>query len=181
MADGKFLIGKPAGGVTTVTMTDGVDNTNLVLPESGTVATEAYADGKTTLTQVKAEISTGSNLVTSPAGAIGYGVGSGGTVTQLTSKTTAVTLNKPTGRIIMNGAALPNSGYVGFALNNTAFSSNDNIIVNASGGAYDISAYEVRAVYFSANTAAIYVKNISGGSLSEALQINFTIIKGANS
>ena len=49
MADGKFLIGKPAGGVTTVTMTDGVGNTNLVLPESGTVATTAYVDGKMVL------------------------------------------------------------------------------------------------------------------------------------
>ena len=44
MADGKFLIGKPLGGVTTVTMTDGASNTNLVLPESGTVATQAYVD-----------------------------------------------------------------------------------------------------------------------------------------
>lgn len=39
MADGKFLIGKPAGGITTVTVVDGVDNTNLILPASGTVAT----------------------------------------------------------------------------------------------------------------------------------------------
>lgn len=172
MADGKFLIGKPAGGVTTVTVVDGASNTNLVLPESGTVATQTF---------VKAEISIGSNLVTSPTGSVGYGSGSGGVVTQLTSKSTAVTLNKPTGKIIMNNATLSNNGYVGFVLNNTAFSSNDNIIVNASGGAYDISAYEVRAVYLSANVAGIYVKNVSGGSLSDALQINFTIIKGANS
>lgn len=45
MADGKFLIGKPAGGVTTVTMTDGASNTNLVLPESGTVATLSNIQG----------------------------------------------------------------------------------------------------------------------------------------
>lgn len=38
MANGKFLIGKPSGGVTTVTVTDGATNTNLVLPESGTVS-----------------------------------------------------------------------------------------------------------------------------------------------
>lgn len=36
MADGKFLIDKPAGVVTTVT--DGATNTNLVLPESRTVS-----------------------------------------------------------------------------------------------------------------------------------------------
>lgn len=45
MADGKFLIGKPSGGVTTVTMTDGASNTNLVLPESGTVATLSNIQG----------------------------------------------------------------------------------------------------------------------------------------
>ena len=44
MADGKFLVGKPAGGVTTVTVTDGASNTNLVLPESGIVATTQYVD-----------------------------------------------------------------------------------------------------------------------------------------
>lgn len=44
MANGRFLIGKPAGGVTTVTITDGASNTNLVLPESGIVATQAYVD-----------------------------------------------------------------------------------------------------------------------------------------
>lgn len=38
MANGKFLVGKPSGGVTTVTVADGASNTNLVLPESGTVS-----------------------------------------------------------------------------------------------------------------------------------------------
>ena len=38
MANGKFLVGKPSGGVTTVTVADGATNTNLVLPESGTVS-----------------------------------------------------------------------------------------------------------------------------------------------
>lgn len=43
MANGRFLIGKPSGGVTTVTSVDGAGNTNLVLPESGAVATTAGA------------------------------------------------------------------------------------------------------------------------------------------
>lgn len=38
---GNILINKPLGGVTTVSMTNGAGNTNLVLPESGTVATTA--------------------------------------------------------------------------------------------------------------------------------------------
>ena len=43
----------------------------------------------------------GNLLLTSGTGGIGYGNGSGGTVTQLTSKSTAVTLNKPNGLIII--------------------------------------------------------------------------------
>ena len=38
---GNILINKPLGGVTMVSMTNGAGNTNLVLPESGTVATTA--------------------------------------------------------------------------------------------------------------------------------------------
>ena len=49
MADGKFLIGKPAGGVTTVTMTDGASNTTLVLPESGDVAIKTDINTSTVL------------------------------------------------------------------------------------------------------------------------------------
>lgn len=49
MANGRILIGKPSGGVTTVTSVDGASNTTLVLPESGTVATQSYVDGKMVL------------------------------------------------------------------------------------------------------------------------------------
>ena len=44
MANGRFFMGKPSGGTTEVSMTDGATNTNLILPESGTVATTAYVD-----------------------------------------------------------------------------------------------------------------------------------------
>ena len=51
-------------------------------------------------------ITSGGNvLVTSPAG-LGYGPGAGGTVTQATSKSTAVTLNKPSGQITMHNGSL---------------------------------------------------------------------------
>ncbi len=42
MANRKLLGGKPSGGVTTVTFADGSSNTELVLPESGTVAINEY-------------------------------------------------------------------------------------------------------------------------------------------
>lgn len=49
-----------------------------------------------------------SNLarVVDASGGIGYQAGSGGAVMQATSKGTSVTLNKPSGQITMNNAAL---------------------------------------------------------------------------
>lgn len=113
-------------------------------------------------------------------GGLGYGTGAGGTVTQATSKSTAVTLNKPTGQITMNNAALGAGAVVSFQLTNNLIGSYDVVIVQASG---DIPVsnqnYSVRAHPFSGG-AVIFVKNESAGSLSDAVLIKFAIIKGAN-
>ena len=177
MANGKINLGKQSGGVTTVTVADGASNTNLVLPESGTVATQAYADGKTTLAQVKAEISTGSNLVTSPTGVIGYGTGSGGLVTQSTSKSTAVTLNKSTGTIIMNNAALAAGASVQFDINNSLVGADDLVIITPDRST-DLGRYRLE---HNATTGLINIKltNIGPSTYSDAVVFNFAIIKGA--
>lgn len=46
MAAGKWNMQKASGGVASITVADGVSNTAVVLPESGTVATEQYVDNK---------------------------------------------------------------------------------------------------------------------------------------
>ena len=43
---GILAIQKASGGVLNVTSTDGVDNTEVVFPESGKLATESYVDSK---------------------------------------------------------------------------------------------------------------------------------------
>lgn len=136
----------------------------------------ARVKGITTLNG-KIPISVG-NIIETSGEAIGYGVGSGGTVTQLTSKSTAVTLNKPTGTIIMNGAALAGGASVTFTLNNSLLSSQDTIIVTKRGGTslnYNIDCGN------DPSAAYITITNRSGGSLSEAIGLNFTIMNGANS
>lgn len=60
---------------------------------------------------------------------IGYGTGLGGTVTQLTSKSTAVTLNKPTGQITMNNAALAAGAIASFQFLNSLITTSDMVIV----------------------------------------------------
>ena len=46
MANGRFTLGKQSGGTLGLVFPDGVDNTEVVLPESGELATKEYADTK---------------------------------------------------------------------------------------------------------------------------------------
>ena len=122
--------------------------------------------------------SSGNVLVTNPAG-LGYGTGSGGTVTQATSKSTAVTLNKPTGQITMNAAALGAGASVSFNLNNTIVGASDILVLNKGNAGTNGNTYTIKCTYIAAGVAEITVTNNSAGSLSEAININFAIIKGA--
>lgn len=108
-------------------------------------------------------------------GQLGYTTAAQGTVTQATSKSTAVTLNTSAGQITMNNAALASVTNVTFTLNNTYISANDILILNVSGGATS-GAYNCWVSGLGAGTASITVRNISGGSLSEAVVINFALI-----
>lgn len=122
--------------------------------------------------------SVGKVLVTSPAG-LGYGTGAGGTVTQLTSKNTAVTLNKPTGTIICSNSAISPNSRVNFILNNSLIQSGDQIIVNMIYATGTVNSYNVTAEIGS-GLALINIWNFSGLTFSEAIQIKFEILKGAN-
>lgn len=122
-------------------------------------------------------IDTSGNVLVTGAGGLGYGTGSGGTVTQATSKSTAVTLNKPTGQITMNNATLAANTEVGFQLNNSLIAATDNLIVTIPTSVPNFSSYRVK-VYVGSGNAAIYLKNESGASLSDAVVLNFAVIKG---
>jgi hypothetical protein len=107
---------------------------------------------------------------------IGYTAAAQGTVTQATDKSTAVTLNKPSGRITMNGASLNTATNATFTLNNSFISANDTVILTISGGQATAGSYNVFANNLGTGTVSISLRNISGGSLSEAVVINFAII-----
>ena len=107
---------------------------------------------------------------------IGYTAAAQGTVTQATDKSTAVTLNKPAGRITMNAAALATATNATFTLNNSFLSANDTIILTISGGQTTPGSYNVFANSLGTGTVSITLRNISGGSLSEAVIVNFAII-----
>jgi hypothetical protein len=110
-------------------------------------------------------------------GELGYTAAAQGTVTQATDKTTAVTLNKSAGRITMNAASLAASTAVSFTLNNNLISAKDTIIVCISGGG-TAAAYTTYISSMTTGSAVITLRNMTGGSLSEAVIVNYAIIHG---
>jgi hypothetical protein len=108
---------------------------------------------------------------------LGYTAAAQGAVTQATSKSTAVTLNKSAGRITMNNAALAGNTAVSFTLNNTFIGANDIVILNISAGAVaDATAYLTYVSSMTTGSAVITVRNLTGTSQSEALIINYALI-----
>jgi len=65
-----------------------------------------------------------------------------------------------------------------FTLNNSLISSKDVLITNVAGGAATAGTYNVFVSTLAAGSATIVLRNISGGTLSEAVVINYAIIHG---
>jgi len=110
---------------------------------------------------------------------IGYAPAAQGAVTQLTSKSTGVTLNTSAGQITMNNAALAATTNVSFTLTNSLLSGKDVIIFNVAGGNATSGTYNVFTSTLTAGSATVVLRNISAGSLSEAVVLNFVIIHNA--
>lgn len=108
---------------------------------------------------------------------LGYTAAGQGTVTQATSKSTGVTLNKSAGRITMAADALANGVAVSFTLTNSFISTNDVLILCVSAGAVlDPVAYTVYTSSLAAGSAVVTLRNLSATSRSEAVVVNFALI-----
>ena len=104
----------------------------------------------------------------------------GGTVTQSTNKSTAVTLNTESGQITMNNAALAAAAEVTFQVNNDRVTATDvPYVCHATGGTN--GSYMVNVVQVAAGSFQVTVTNVSSGSLSQAIVLNFVLLKGASS
>jgi len=145
-----------------------IDNIKL----DGNVISTTNTNGNLTLTPN----GTGEVQLT---GKFGYSTG-GGTVTQATNKTTAVTLNAKSGQITMNNASMSSNTTAGFTLTNSFIAATDVVIVNIASGA-TADAYILTVDAVAAGSCRISVRHNSGGALSEALVLNFVVIKGVTS
>lgn len=107
---------------------------------------------------------------------IGYAAAAQSTVTQLTSKSTGVTINASAGQITMNNAALGATTNVAFTMTNNLISAKDVVVVNVAGGTASSETYNCWVSGHAAGSCTFVLRNISGGSLSEAVVLNFAII-----
>lgn len=175
------VLGNTSGtntGNQTITLTGDVTGTG-----TGSFATAIKAS--VLLTTPVIGVATGTSLAvtglvtSSGTSGIGYATGAGGTVTQATNKSTGVTLSKTCGAITMNAAALAAATIVSFTLTNTTIAATDVLVLNhISGGTPGSYTLNARAA---SGSAIINVRNNTAGSLSEAIVIQFVIIKAVTS
>lgn len=144
---------------------------------AGVVVGTTDAQTLTTKTLTSPVINNPTGTMTLASGTLGYAAGNGGTVAQGVSKATGVTLNKVSGAITMDAAALAANTTVSFTLTNSTIAAGDVLILNHSSagtaGAYTLNAQ------CAAGSASINVRNVTAGSLSEAIVISFVVVKGA--
>lgn len=116
------------------------------------------------------------NVLVFGAGAIGYTTGSGGTVTQATSRTTGVTLNKTNGAITLVSAA-GTTAWQSFTVTNSTVAATDTIIVNQKSGT-DI--YQIFVTAVGAGSFRITFATTSGTTTEQPV-FNFAVIKAVTS
>lgn len=109
---------------------------------------------------------------TGPTSGIGYATGAGGAVTQTTSRTTGVTLNKVCGTITLVSAA-GTTTWQSFTVTNSAVAANDTIIVNQKSGT-DLNMIHVTNV--AAGSFRISFAT-TGGTTVESPVFSFAVLK----
>jgi hypothetical protein len=117
-------------------------------------------------------IDSNGNVLVTGSGGLGYGTGSGGAVTQLTSRTTGVTLNKTNGAITLVSAA-GTATWQSFTVTNSTVAATDTVIVSQKSGTdlYQIFVTAVAAGSFRISFAT------TGGTTTEQPVFNFAVIE----
>lgn len=116
-------------------------------------------------------------LSTAATAGIGYGTGAGGSVTQITSRTTGVTINKVSGAITLVSAA-GSTSWQALNVTNSAVGINDTVQVTPQIGFTDLHLVEVSKV---GNGLFQIIFKTTGGTTTEAPIFNFSVIKGTSS
>ena len=166
-----------SGNISACTSTSMVMVTPVLgTPTSGNISN---CTGSPTLTAPVIGAATGTSLAATGAitssgtAGVGYATGAGGAVTQITSRTTGVTLNKTTGAITLVSAA-GSATAATFTVTNSTVAATDVIILNQKSGTdlYDLMVTAVAAGSFNISFRT------TGGTTTEQPVFNFAVIKG---
>ena len=153
------------------------------------VTTAKVLDNNVTIAKIVAAGANNTFLARSTAGAgnyealdtattgLGYYTGAGGEVSQLTSKATAITLNKVCGEITTFGDALNANTIVSAVWYNTRIYTSDVVIINHKSGG-TIGAYTFNVSCILNGAATLTIRNNTASNLTETLVLNFVVIKG---
>lgn len=111
-------------------------------------------------------------------GTIGYASGAYDTVTQTNNKTTAVTINTPSGQIITANSQLAPSAQAVFVVTCSSCSAKDVVIISpASGGT--VGAYNIFVAAIADGSFTVVIKNSTNNAYSEAIHLNYAILHTA--
>lgn len=166
-SNGNVTISTSVGSGTVTSV--GLTSSSLTVSGSPIVAAGTF------VVDLPSTISVG-NVTANSTGGIGYATGAGGTITQITSRTTGVTINKTTGAITLVSAA--GSGtFETFTVTNSTVAATDVVIVNQKSGTdkYQIFVTAITAGSFDITFAT------TGGTTTEQPVFNFAVIKGVTS
>ena len=158
-------------GTGTITIGDGSGKKRFEY--NGGSGTLGLWTGSTTTERLR--IDNNGNILNISTGGLGYGTGSGGAVTQATSRTTGVTLNKTNGAITLVSAA-GSTTWNSFTVTNNTVAATDTVIVSQKSGTdlYQIFVTNVAAGSFKISFAT------TGGTTTEQPVFNFAEIGRAH-
>ena len=159
------------GNVTISTTTSGGTVTSIVLTSSTLTVTGSPITSAGTITvDLPANITATGNVLATTG--LGYASGAGSTVTQATSRTTGVTINKVSGAITLVSAA-GTSSYTTFTVTNSTVAATDVVIVNQKSGTDKYLAFVSNVAAGSFN---ITFSDVSGTTTEQPV-FNFAVIK----
>lgn len=172
VATGVKLTGAAATAGAAISVTSSGTNESLKIDAkgTGTITLGGTSTGNIIATRAIA----GALGITSsgPTAGIGYATGAGGAVTQITSRTTGVTVNTVSGAITLVSAAGSTTPAT-FTVTNSAVAATDVVVLSQKSGTdlYDLSVSAVGAGSFNITF------NTKSGTTTETPVINFAVIK----
>ncbi|MGY2995442.1 hypothetical protein [Mesorhizobium sp. URHB0026] len=132
-----------------------------------------WANGNYTVTHTTGVLTFSGAVLSTGTGGVGYATGAGGAVTQLTSRTTGVTLNKASGGVTMFSAA-GSATAATFTVTNSTVAATDTIILSQKSGT-NLYNFIVTAVAAGSFNVTFFT---TGGTATDAPVINYNVIKG---